>query len=609
MKRNWTEGEIKVLKEKKSEGLDYKQIQKFLPHRSLSSLETKAGKLGLTKASPNPWTKEEEKILRKRSKEPISNRDLVKFLHGRSWKAIEARIKMLGINRRKQQKLAKTKRSTQMLLKRLREIEKKFNLELDLSNFQNKQSPIPYKCSKGHSDIRKYQFFYDSFHGCYVCGIRAQNKNKRLSKEQIIEKADTLNLEVEMSEVYENSRQPINAICILCGRKYETNAQRIMASMGCRPCGLKRGGKKNALKIKDIEERLQKLGIELLSKSYSSSYSKLRVRYLDCGHEDESTWNDLRGGRACGVCRDLMQATDKDYIACAKKYKGEILKIPRTRSLQAKWQCEYGHVFKRSLRDIEQIKNFCTVCTQSWGEGVCRSILEHVFETQFQKIRVKEMKSMNGNPLEYDCYNESLKIALEHNGWQHYQIQENWGGDKFFKKQSKNDQIKENYAKENGITLIVIPQVGSLTPLDEVAKSIEKQLKESGLKIPSKLKGLKLDMLDIKSGRDYYIEKVFKCARDLDIEILEQIQYADEPIRVRCKNGHTTHKTPRSLTSGFKCKDCRMEEISKPVQLSDGRQFKSRKAAADALNVNKTTINKAVLNGTKVKGFTIKDLK
>ncbi len=140
------------------------------------------------------------------------------------------------------------------------------------------------------------------------------------------------------------------------------------------------------------------------------------------------------------------------------------------------------------------------------------------------------------------------------------------------------------------------------------ASIIEKQLKESGLKIPSKLKGLKLDTLDIRSGRDYYIEEFIKSAWDLGIEILEQIQYADEPIRVRCKNGHTTHKTPRSLTYRFKCRDCRIEEISKPVQLSDGRVFKSRKAAAESLGVNKTTVNRAVKTGGKVRGLAIKDI-
>ena len=92
------------------------------------------------------------------------------------------------------------------------------------------------------------------------------------------------------------------------------------------------------------------------------------------------------------------------------------------------------------------------------------------------------------------------------------------------------------------------------------------------------------------------------------MKILDPIQLAEDHVRVKCKNGHETNKTPRSIKYGFKCKQCRREEISKPVKLSDGRKFKSRKEAGDALGVNKTKINKAVLNKKKVKGVFVYDI-
>jgi hypothetical protein len=63
MKRNWTEGEIKVLKEKKSEGLDNKQIQEFLPRRSRNALNLKSSKLKIGKEPGHPWSEEEIRIL------------------------------------------------------------------------------------------------------------------------------------------------------------------------------------------------------------------------------------------------------------------------------------------------------------------------------------------------------------------------------------------------------------------------------------------------------------------------------------------------------------------------------------------------------------------
>jgi hypothetical protein len=302
-------------------------------------------------------------------------------------------------------------------------------------------------------------------------------------------------------------------------------------------------------------------------------------------------------------------ATDEDYLIKAKEHGGEILFIPKVRTLKAKWKCQYGHVFMRSLYHIDELQTFCTVCNQNWGEGICRGILECVFGKEFPKVRLKEMKLATGRALEFDCYNEELKIALEHQGMQHFKAQRFWGGVKALNSQLVRDKIKSDFASKKGIVLLTIPEIGSLTPVEAVPKLIATQLEKQGVGIPKELLEIDVNSIKVKSSRDYYVEKILHEAIKLKFEILEPILGSGTKIKMRCHNGHITLKTPRSLSIGRKCGVCRLAGISKRVQLSDGRQFKSRKAAADALNVNKTTINKAVLNGTKVKGFTIKDLK
>ena len=228
------------------------------------------------------------------------------------------------------------------------------------------------------------------------------------------------------------------------------------------------------------------------------------------------------------------------------------------------------------------------------GGGVCRTILEHAFEQLFPKVRLKEMISDKGNPLEFDCYNASLKIALEHQGMHHFKSQENWGGNLALASQKKHDSIKSNFAQKNEIALLIIPEVGSLTPLEKVPQQIAEQLTEFGREVPQRLVELDINSIEIKSSRDLFIQEVLDSANSLGLKILDPIVLAEHHVRVKCKNGHETNKTPRSIKDGFKCKHCREEEMSKPVKLSDGRTFKSRKAAGDALGVNKTTINRAV---------------
>ena len=534
--------------------------------------------------------KKRRDYFKKKALESVSNRDLVKFLPNRSWKAIEARLKLLGIIRKKEQKKANKLRAKRMLLERLREVEKKFKLRMDLSNFEDKSSPINYKCSKGHEDTKKYQYFYKSVHGCYKCGIIAQNKDNLISKSRIIAHAKNLKLKIFLNNEYKNGRQPIEAECLTCGNKFQTDASRLVKKMGCQLCGWKRGGRKNAANQDEIKEALLKKNIELLSK-YENNHSKIKVRYLDCGHEDYSDWASLKDGRKCGICAEAKKPTEIDFENCAKEFNGFALKIPKNPSNKAKWKCEYGHIFWRKLGDIQRRKSFCPTCKQSWGEGVCRSVLEEAFGVSFPKIRLANMRSNKGHPLEFDCYNSELKIALEHNGLQHYESKENWGGDSVFKVQKKNDKIKINYAQKNGIALIIIPQVGSLTPLSDLIKVISNQLKNWGVRIPKKLSKIKISEIDVKTSRDFYIEKVRVSAKTAGLIILEKIKGSEQNIKVRCKKGHETYKTPRSITEGHACRICRLERISKPVKLSDGRTFKSRKEAGDALGVNKTTVN------------------
>jgi hypothetical protein len=414
-------------------------------------------------------------------------------------------------------------------------------------------------------------------------------------------------LKILLDNEYKNGRQPIGAECLTCGNNFQTDASRLVKDMGCQLCGWKRGGRKNAANHDEIKEELLKKNIELLSK-YENYSSTIKVRYIDCGHEDYSNWAALKKGRACGICQEANKPTEVDFQKFADRYGGTLVKLANNFSKKAKWKCKYGHIFWRSLIEIKRRNSFCTICTQGWGEGACRTVLEYVFGKPFPKVRLKDMQSEKGKPLEFDCYNEKLKIALEHQGMHHYKSQKNWGGESALLSRKINDSRKHAFAKKNKISLIIIPEVGSITSLENVPTKIEKELLNQGRDVPKLLKTLDIHSLEIKSARDFYIKEVSDAASLSGFSILDPIGLADVGVRVLCQNGHETLKTPRSIKYGFKCKQCRKEKISKPVKLSDGRTFKSRKEAGDALGVNKTTINKAVLKKKKVKGVFVYDI-
>lgn len=92
-------------------------------------------------------------------------------------------------------------------------------------------------------------------------------------------------------------------------------------------------------------------------------------------------------------------------------------------------------------------------------EEMCRSILEKVFGMPFPTIRPKWLRNPSTNrPLELDCYNEQLKLAIEYDGEQHYkhvQVFHNSPDD--LGKQIERDSIKTKLCRENGVNLVRVP--------------------------------------------------------------------------------------------------------------------------------------------------------
>lgn len=120
------------------------------------------------------------------------------------------------------------------------------------------------------------------------------------------------------------------------------------------------------------------------------------------------------------------------------------------------------------------------------NEQRCRLILEKLFNDSFPSCRPKFLKNpKTGKPLELDCYNANLSIALEYNGKQHY-VYPNYfhKSEEEFIKQQERDVFKYARCKELNIDLIIIDY--KMKP-DDFEAEILRQLKLFKRKIPKTL--------------------------------------------------------------------------------------------------------------------------
>ena len=98
---------------------------------------------------------------------------------------------------------------------------------------------------------------------------------------------------------------------------------------------------------------------------------------------------------------------------------------------------------------------------ESRGEKECRRVLQEIFNKPFKNCRPDFLLNpVTGSRfnLELDCYDESLKLAVEYNGVQHYKYVPYFHKNKeAFYNQKYRDDMKRRICRENLVNLIEVP--------------------------------------------------------------------------------------------------------------------------------------------------------
>lgn len=92
-------------------------------------------------------------------------------------------------------------------------------------------------------------------------------------------------------------------------------------------------------------------------------------------------------------------------------------------------------------------------------ERICKITLEILTGYEFSSVRPDWLKNpLTGRNLELDCYNDTLKLALEYNGKQHYVFTPRFHKNEHdLELQIYRDELKQSLCDQNGVTLIIVP--------------------------------------------------------------------------------------------------------------------------------------------------------
>lgn len=189
-----------------------------------------------------------------------------------------------------------------------------------------------------------------------------------------------------------------------------------------------------------------------------------------CGQIKEVRSDQLRGGttKSCGcwknkifsdnnIKRQTLDLTNKRYGKLVALEKTEFRKDGR---VVWRCRCDCGNICLCDTHSLQEGRVKSCGCLKSYGEECVKQILIT------NNIPFEEQKSFNtcvfpdsGYPAKFDFYINN-QYLIEYDGEQHFYYKNNpntWNNEENFSKVVFHDKIKNDWCRENNITLIRIP--------------------------------------------------------------------------------------------------------------------------------------------------------
>lgn len=296
-------------------------------------------------------------------------------------------------------------------------------------------------------------------------------RGKKKTHEEYVRELNDKGIKAEPLESYQGSLAKIKHLWKDCGHVTEVVPNQILRGQQCIKCSWKSNTKKTHVQyLKD----LKKNGIQVEPlESYQGSRTKIKHLWNNCDHVTEARPDKVLNGVGCGIChiRNLVsagtKAREKRRLKAAKELDQRIKEVHGTKvrrdikmsyvnkHTKIFWLCDQGHRCKAEPSSIKKGRG-CPQCAigNTKGETYTRELLEEYgieFQPQKKFANLKRIKQLS-----YDFYIPSMDILIECQGEQHYKPVDFMGGAEMFNIQQERDQLKREYARQNGYYLLEI---------------------------------------------------------------------------------------------------------------------------------------------------------
>jgi hypothetical protein len=410
------------------------------------------------------------------------------------------------------------------------------------------KTKLKWQCAKGHK-WEALPWNVLKGHWCLICGNEQQGRAKAHSIE-VAQKAAERKGGLCLSTEYKNNNTKLRWRCAK-GHEWEAVPTSITSGSWCPMCAGKLPTEQALLGLQQIA--LGKGGL-LLSKNYRGAFAKLWWR-CEYGHEWQAAPNNVKQGSWCLICGGSHPLTLTDMQAAAKSLGGECLSTEYINShTPLLWRCAEGHEWKANPTHVRD-GHWCPICSVGISERICRALLEHITRVPFPKRHPAWLKNEDGNGMELDGYAESLAVAFEYHGRQHFQEVPFFHRDEYtLMQRMRDDATKRLICQQNGVSLIEVPHD---IPHNGMQDFLIRKLKEL---LPNKQviqneEKIDLQNLGVRNIRRLDAMRAIAVARGG--ECLSDFYINNNTrLRWRCSKGHEWEAVPSSIKSGSWCSLC-----------------------------------------------------
>jgi hypothetical protein len=429
------------------------------------------------------------------------------------------------------------------------------------TSYSNNKMPLKWLCLKGH-EFSMTASGVSSGHWCALCTCERRSSIREIASAEK-EKSNlkkALALAIRAGVQLDNAPSP-GVVIGRCshGHKSKVRIENILADgWTCKGC---QRDAKAALLFRRAKEFAAKRNglVEMLPDSQSR-----RFRW-SCAlkHVWVANIDNIASGTWCPKCADKTRGAARRSpllsLEAIAKSRGGFCRGVNYDNGKAigHWRCSNKHEWSASVSSVKS-GSWCARCAGGISERICRIYFECLFGVPFPRVRPDWLRNETGVRLELDGYSESLQIAFEHQGHQHYSQSAHLKGD--FQGILARDFLKAKICKERGLRLITIPELASQTKIEELRSVIRDKCLAEGVILPLGFETIQVNLISAFAKEDSQL--LCKISSRNGRLIGPIVTKRGLQLKLMCERGHTFYALAVKIKRGQWCPSCSGKRLS-----------------------------------------------